>query len=766
VKITELKKTALEEGFLDNLISKAQSMAGGDGMTGFVRALRGQGAALNRVADSIANQIQTPLLKRLGNSIGAIRSGRADVPTGLIVQLALGAAVDVSRADDNTVNAQQIVGYLKSNKPTVVQVAGGRIGPTVDSIVSIATGGKADPIANLDYTQTIKSVCLSIAAAIVLIQAEGEGTGPYEIDPAEKQKFEQLGNQVIDALFDPTSADFRALNPNENLKDNISALVIHIINTVQNKLVDLPADQLQAVANNPPAIVTSTQLKTLLAGHDTSINAEAVNNIVTKVVPLFQEQLKAWIAIALKETTKGRPSSFQLYKEWGSEAYKLIDNMRFGQGATAAGETPTAATTPTTATMQAGKSKGITLPNGTVLQPGSAGYEDLMSLAKERGLIEARRSLSRLLTEAKARIDHPEDLVFEEGTAGALRALEAIIHAARNPSVNTVKWDGTPAIIFGRDEQGFILTDKAGFGAKKYDGMARSQKMFQDMIFNRKPDEPTRMEYATQIAKLYPMLEKIVPVSFRGFIQGDIMWMSQPVAHDGVIEIQPLKVKYTINAASELGKKIKSSQAGVVVHSYFTDRAEEEPRAMTPEEIKKLKSSPGLVVLSPVMKIESVANFDLADADIQRVRDLITKNKAAIDKLLDTMSISTLKISNLPDVFKSFLNFKAYRGEHAPTPKEFQAWLASPDSKLTANKLQNITDHINKNKTGFAAVFQIANALVNLKYELKNQLDTHASQDAAVTASVREHPGHEGFVADTPHGKIKLVNRPVFMKKV
>jgi len=383
--------------------------------------------------------------------------------------------------------------------------------------------------------------------------------------------------------------------------------------------------------------------------------------------------------------------------------------------------------------------------------------------------VESRRILNNKLiklTEAKARIDHPEDLVFEEGADGAMRALNAIKHAAVDPKSNTVKWDGTPAIIFGRDEEGFIMTDKAGFGAKKYDGMSRSAKMFRDMIYNRKPDDQGRLEYSTQIAKLYPMLEKLVPAKFRGFIQGDIMWMSKPEVHDGVIEIQPLKVKYKIDPTSDLGKKIKASNAGIVVHSYFTDRAEDEPRAMTPAEIEALKSSPGLVVLSPVMQIKS-APFEMAQSDVQAIENEIEKSRASIDKLLDSFSVSALKISNLADIFKSFLNFKAGIGEHGPSGKEFIDWLKDPSrSKLTTNKIQNVLDHIGKNKGGFVAVFKIANMLVDLKYKLKDQLDSHASQGAAVTASVREHPGHEGFVADTPHGKIKLVNRPVFMKKV
>ena len=383
--------------------------------------------------------------------------------------------------------------------------------------------------------------------------------------------------------------------------------------------------------------------------------------------------------------------------------------------------------------------------------------------------VESRRILNTKLiklTEAKARIDHPENQVFIEGADGAMRVLNAMKHAAAQPAVNTVKWDGTPAIIFGRDEEGFIMTDKAGFGAKKYDGMARSAKMFRDMIYNRKADEPGRLEYSTQLARLYPMLEKLVPVKFRGFIQADIMWMSKPEVHDGKIEMKPNKVKYTFDPTTELGKKIKASQAGIAVHSYFTDKAEEEPRAIDPAEIDKLKPSPGLVVLRPDMEVRSKP-FEMAHNDIQTIEKEIEKSRASIDRLLDTFSISSLKISNLPDIFNNYLNYKAGLGESNPNTKEFLDWLKDAGrSKLTPNKIQNVLDHIGKNKSGFLAVFKIANMLTELKHRMKDQLDSHASQNASVLASIGEHPGHEGFVADTPYGKIKFVNRPVFMKKV
>ena len=72
-------------------------------------------------------------------------------------------------------------------------------------------------------------------------------------------------------------------------------------------------------------------------------------------------------------------------------------------------------------------------------------------------IFEILKNNKRLLTEAKARIDHPEDLLFDEGVAGARRAINALLHIPNNPKSTTVKWDGTPAIIFGRDENGFVI---------------------------------------------------------------------------------------------------------------------------------------------------------------------------------------------------------------------------------------------------------------------------------------------------------------------
>ena len=94
---------------------------------------------------------------------------------------------------------------------------------------------------------------------------------------------------------------------------------------------------------------------------------------------------------------------------------------------------------------------------------------------------------SRVYLKEGARIDHAEDIVFWEGSRGAIRALESLKSLEQGKHTNvTIKWDGSPAIIFGRTADGeFVLTDKSGFGAKGYDGKSKSGEDLEQMFLNR-----------------------------------------------------------------------------------------------------------------------------------------------------------------------------------------------------------------------------------------------------------------------------------------
>jgi len=61
---------------------------------------------------------------------------------------------------------------------------------------------------------------------------------------------------------------------------------------------------------------------------------------------------------------------------------------------------------------------------------------------------------SHVLTEG-VRIEHPEDLILDLGAQGATQALNALAQLGKESTGLSIKWDGKPAVIFGRDDQGF-----------------------------------------------------------------------------------------------------------------------------------------------------------------------------------------------------------------------------------------------------------------------------------------------------------------------
>ena len=97
-----------------------------------------------------------------------------------------------------------------------------------------------------------------------------------------------------------------------------------------------------------------------------------------------------------------------------------------------------------------------------------------------QSLVEADQSTPAAVGGRAKGIEHLEDYVFRKGTAGIQQAIDIVQQAASQPQETvTVKWDGKPAVIFGRKPESgeFVLTDGSGFDARGYDGLATSPSM-------------------------------------------------------------------------------------------------------------------------------------------------------------------------------------------------------------------------------------------------------------------------------------------------
>lgn len=345
-----------------------------------------------------------------------------------------------------------------------------------------------------------------------------------------------------------------------------------------------------------------------------------------------------------------------------------------------------------------------------------------------------------------ARIAHPEDLVFDAGSAGAKSALQNLIATSKDPSATTVKWDGKPAVIFGRDAQGrFVLTDKSAFSATKYDGMAKSPKQLAQIMSLRKGD---RTDLVNMYARIWPKVEKSLPVDFKGFVQADLLYSQTPPVKDGEYVFTPNTVTYQVPANSELGKRISKSSVGLAVHTLI-------PGVGQPgRPVDNLDLDPRSGVMAFGSKDQGIQTAKVDPAAFKQAQAKINKLAAPIDKLFAPESLRQLKISNLPDLMKQYINTKVREGNYNNLVKGFGDWVRAK----APTKADRILQWANENKQAFVGVFDIFLTITKIKNNLIGQFDNQAKDVKASYAT--GDTGHEGYVANN----LKFVDRFKFSR--
>jgi hypothetical protein len=337
-------------------------------------------------------------------------------------------------------------------------------------------------------------------------------------------------------------------------------------------------------------------------------------------------------------------------------------------------------------------------------------------------------------------IEHLEDLVFRKGSRGATEALTILDQAAASPGTTTsVKWDGIPAVYFGRkpDTGEFVLTDGAGFEAKGYDGLATSPRMMAQIQSTRKGE---RSGLIQTYAALWPMLEAALPTNFRGYVQGDLLYMNTPPLEAGNYVFKPNTVQYRIPAKSALGQRIGNSEVGVAMHTMYSDAGE--PKQ--PLRRVRFNDVPGLLLIEPIFGKEIVPNAGL----IKQIKTVIRDKGAAIDTLFNPAELRAQQLTDLAKLCVDYINFRIKQpsGNFDNLLSGFGEWL---QTKVTPRKFANIVEYLQSptsNTEGMAAAFTLFLLLHDLKLDVLRQLDL-------------KDPGHEGWVMATPAGYSKAVNR-------
>lgn len=337
-------------------------------------------------------------------------------------------------------------------------------------------------------------------------------------------------------------------------------------------------------------------------------------------------------------------------------------------------------------------------------------------------------------------LQHLEDLVIVDGSQGAMKAIGHLSALANDVSDVTLKWDGSPAVVFGRDDNGrFVLTDKSGFDAKGYDGRVTSGEALERMLLSRGKTEPddARRQYAARMRDIFDVFEAAVDPSLRGFFKGDLLYAAQPSVVDGNFEFTPNVVTYVIPTDSTLGQQIAKSRAGVVVHS-FNDQPVKTP-------IKGIKTGELFAVgLTSVNHLPSIDQSKIDD-----LRSYARATGPAIDALLDDQRLVAEKMSDFKATLYKFVNQQVDTGDLTGLNKRFDNWVAN--SGLSGPKKARIQDYRAHHAKAFEALFSLLERIGQVKDDVVEQLDAQSEVGQRIGSS----KGGEGYVK----GDVKLVPR-------
>lgn len=188
-------------------------------------------------------------------------------------------------------------------------------------------------------------------------------------------------------------------------------------------------------------------------------------------------------------------------------------------------------------------------------------------------------------------LEHLEEAILQLGFQGARESIE-ILRSIRNTlqgnstNVNNVslKWDGSPAIIFGKDpEDGQFFVGTKGVFSK-------SKKLVKTQ------EDLDRFGYQGELKnKLNTALKHFPKLQPEKVYQGDMMFTSTDLQRDTIdgekfITFTPNTITYAVSENSDLAKEILKAKIGIVIHTEYVGEGT----------LDNLTATPGQVDISPL----------------------------------------------------------------------------------------------------------------------------------------------------------------------
>jgi len=369
------------------------------------------------------------------------------------------------------------------------------------------------------------------------------------------------------------------------------------------------------------------------------------------------------------------------------------------------------------------------------------------------GLVKRLEKIN--LHESKSHVDHPEDLVFLQGNSGAKRAINTTLYIAKKPKQVTIKWDGYPALIFGRNAQGkFSIMDKHMFDKKDGSGRAVfSPEQFAQYDVAR---GVVRSDLSIIIRNMWEDLSEATPLE-PGYYWGDLLFGSPLQERNGMYTFRanPKGITYAVDADCEAGKLIAGKKAGIAVHQFIPVSAVTTKLAQSLNgTIGNLQNNTGIAILNSAMPVTPKIAFDQALVDAANTS--VANYGAMADDVLDNAPQALAAFTAL---FTMYVNKRIVSGNLNGMGTDFLKFVN--ERPLTEAMRKKLIDYITLRKEEIKGMFQIWVDLYKLKTSVVAQLQQQAETGPIKGYLDNKTPSQEGFVFNG----LKFIDRMGFSRQ-
>lgn len=365
---------------------------------------------------------------------------------------------------------------------------------------------------------------------------------------------------------------------------------------------------------------------------------------------------------------------------------------------------------------------------------------------------------------------HIEDLVYIYGISGIQRALERLETIGQDNKHMEVKWDGSPAIIFGRDENGTFH-----FGDKYSKEIVDSgEKVYQQYV-GRSGANVTddRRQFASGMGNLWTLYEQATPKNFRGYIEAGLLYKTTPPLNkQGEYVFQPNTVIYNVSKDSALGKRIGASTTGAAATAFFDNLPALGGSRITTDlpNIIKGVGSQDVVIVPP--KYATDVQVKIPQEKINQLKSFVSQSGNKIEKFITPSPEWTATYPDQATATKKWREvIYKYVNSQVDSPGGLEslggnmAQWAETDPILTKARRPLAIEKIKQDQDGMKATFLAVRAIMHLKDTIVDQMENPTLGSLGIRAELPGGvSGGEGFVSDPMGGSqpLKFVKRGTF----